>query len=339
MNRFILATVSLLLCELSIQNLRAESPYAKIDQLRYQRALGKVTLRVVDSLGVPVTNAMLSGAFWRSDSSPDAKVFEGYTDTNGLFSAEGETIHSMNFSITKEGFYKTTGEYSFRRTGEDRIRDGRWQPWNPTNTVVLKERRNPVAMYAKRVDVAIPVQDQAIGFDLEKGDWVAPHGKGTTADLVIEYTATYDQPLVFSKRMEVTFSNPRDGVLSFPLDRTSEFMSLYTAPEEGYAPTLIDEQTRTRTKILKSSEIGKGQYLVFRVRSVTNEQGRIVSANYGKIYGSNLDGNPIGYGRSGEEHRMGFNYYFNPTANDRNLEFDPSRNLFGATDKRRVYHP
>lgn len=339
MNRFILATVSLLLCEISIQNLRAESPYAKIDQLRYQRALGKVTLRVVDSFGVPVTNAMLSGAFWPSDSSADAKVFEGYTGTNGLFTAEGETIHSMNYTITKEGYYKTTGKYSFRRQGEDRIRDGRWQPWNPTNTVVLKEHRQPIVMYAKDVDLRIPVRDQAIGFDLEKGDWVAPHGQGATADLVLKYAATYEGPQTFSKRIELSFSNPRDGVQALPLDRTSEFMSVYTAPEEGYARTFIDEQARTRTKILKRSEIAKDQYLVFRVRSVTNEQDRIVSANYGKIYGPNLLDLIIEYGRMENTDRLMFTYYFNPTANDRNIEFDSSRNLFGTTDKRRVYHP
>jgi hypothetical protein len=41
----------------------------------------------------------------------------------------------------------------------------------------------------------------------------------------------------------------------------------------------------------------------------------------------------------GGDHRLMFTYYFNPTANDRNLEFDPSRNLFGQTDKQRVYQP
>ena len=337
MNRFPVLTVVLLSCGLYSGKLFAADP--EVEKARQHGAQGQVTFRVVDSTGNPVAKAEIRATFPHSDTYGDVEVSRGLADTNGIFIAAGRANDQVIYDVKKEGSYKTEGTYRFYRPGENCVQDGRWQPWNPTNTVVLKERRNPVAMYAKRVDVAIPVQYQAIGFDLEKGDWVAPHGKGTTADLVIEYTATYDQPLVFSKRMEVTFSNPRDGVLSFPLDRTSEFMSLYTAPEEGYAPTLIDEQTRTRTKILKSSEIGKGQYLVFRVRSVTNEQGRIVSANYGKIYGSNLDGNPIGYGRSGEEHRMGFNYYFNPTANDRNLEFDPSRNLFGATDKRRVYHP
>ena len=50
-----------------------------------------------------------------------------------------------------------------------------------------------------------------------------------------------------------------------------------------------------------------------------NESGKIVSALYGKIHGE------IGYSWT---RGIRFIYYLNPTPNDRNLEFDPSRNLF-----------
>jgi hypothetical protein len=45
---------------------------------------------------------------------------------------------------------------------------------------------------------------------------------------------------------------------------------------------------------------------------VVDATGKIISANYGKIYGD----------------FMNFSYYLNPTPNDRNVEFDPKRNLF-----------
>lgn len=337
MKRIITGTVVMLSFGLCALNMRAGTP--GIAKARQHGAMGQVTFRVVDSTGKPVERANVRATFYESDSYGHINVAKGQTDSNGLFVAAGKTIHDMNYDVRMNDHYTTEGEYRFYRKDEDCLRDGRWQPWNPTNTVVLKERRNPVSMYAERVDVRIPILGQAIGFDLAKGDWVAPHGEGATADLLIRYAATYSDPLVFSKRLEVTFSNPQDGVQIFPLDRTSEFMSLYTAPEEGYEPTLIDERERTRTEILKKSDIEKEQYFIFRVRSVTNEQGKIVSANYGKIYGSNLDGTPIEFGRSGEEHRMAFNYYFNPTENDRNLEYDPSRNLRGKTDRRRITHP
>jgi hypothetical protein len=47
------------------------------------------------------------------------------------------------------------------------------------------------------------------------------------------------------------------------------------------------------------------------VRSKLDEDGNIISANYGNNYGD----------------FMSFIYNFNPTPNDRNVEFDPSRNL------------
>ena len=331
MNRFIAGTVVLLLCCLGVLKVTAVTP--EVEKARQHGAEGQVTLRVADSTGKPVEKAQMSVAFFPSDSAANADVREALTDSNGCIRLEGKTVADMNYTITKDGYYKTTGKYWFYRQGENCLRDNRWQPWNPTNTVILREHRNPVPMCAKKIDVHIPVQDQAIGFDLQKGDWVAPHGQGTTPDLLLKYVAMYEGPQVFSKRMEVAFSNPRDGVQSAGLDQTSEFMSVYSAPEEGYAPTFVEERARTRTKILKSQELGKDQYLIFRVRTVTDKEGKIVSANYGKIYG------PIEYGRMGQADRLMFSYYLNPTANDRNLEFDPSRNPLGATDKRRVYQP
>lgn len=314
-----------------VMDVQAEIP--EIEKARQYGARGQVTLCITDSTGKPVEKAQLSVAFWASDSSADAVVSEGQTDTNGCFISAGKTIHSMNYTITKEGFYKTGGAYWFYPCSGRSVKDGRWQPWNPTITVVLKERRNPVPMYAKEVDVLIPVQDKAIGFDLEKGDWVAPYGQGTASDLVFKYIAHYEDSQVFSKRMEMTFINPRDGVQSFLLDQTSEFMSAYIAPEEGYALMFVEERARTRTKILKSQELGEDQYLIFRVRTVTDKAGNIVSTNYGKLYGS------IDYGRMGESDGLMFLYYFNPTANDRNLEFDTTRNLFGDTYKTRISRP
>ena len=50
---------------------------------------------------------------------------------------------------------------------------------------------------------------------------------------------------------------------------------------------------------------------LFRVRTVVDDKGNIVSAHYGKIYGDFME----------------FKYYLNPTPNDRNVEFDPKQNL------------
>ncbi len=50
------------------------------------------------------------------------------------------------------------------------------------------------------------------------------------------------------------------------------------------------------------------------MRSALDQQGNVVSAHYGKIYGD----------------FMQFTYYLNPTPNDRNIEYDPKQNLLGG---------
>ena len=296
-------------------------------------ARGQVTLRVIDSIGNPVDKAHLSVAFWKSDSSADVVVSEGTTDLKGLFVATGNTIHSMNYTFTKEGSYETHGTYWFYPGSGRTVVEGRWQPWNPTVAVVLKERRNPIPMFARKVDVNIPARDKAVGFDLEKFDWVPPYGSGIRADIMFEYVAKYTGPQDFSKQLVITCSHPQDGLQTFSLEKTSEFMSSYTAPQYGYSPQYVQKRERTRTKIIKSMELGENQYLLLRVRTVTDKEDKIVSANYGKIYG------PIEYGRMGDRDRLMFTSYFNPAANDQNLEFNPQRNLYVGEDRRRVYQP
>lgn len=327
----IIGTVVWFSCWLCIMSLQAESP--EIEAAREHGAKGKITFRIIDSKGKPVANANVNVAFSHSDSHVNDDVFDKPTDTNGLCMVSGISVDQMNFTITKPSHYKTEGQYWFLRQGENCVQDGRWHPWNPTNTVVLKECRNPVPMFAKHVDTTIPVQGVPIGFDLAKGDWVTPNGHGDRSDLIIRYTATYEGPQSFSKRIEMIFSNTCEGIQTLALDNTSELISMYDAPETDYNSKLVLERERTRTKIIKSQELGKDQYLVFRVRTVTDKDEKIISANYGKIYG------PIDYGRMGDQHRLIFTYYFNPTSNSRNLEFDPGRNLIANPGKMRVYMP
>jgi hypothetical protein len=52
---------------------------------------------------------------------------------------------------------------------------------------------------------------------------------------------------------------------------------------------------------------------------VLDDKGDIVSANYAKLVGD-IDLHAV--------RGVSFTYYFNPTPNDRNLEFNPGRNLF-----------
>jgi hypothetical protein len=82
------------------------------------------------------------------------------------------------------------------------------------------------------------------------------------------------------------------------------------------------EAGQTTSQWLDESKPGSNYY--FRVRTVLDKKGKFVSAHYGKIYGRFEFGRYIKaeclFLKSGI-------YYFNPTVNDRNVEFDRSRNL------------
>ena len=57
-----------------------------------------------------------------------------------------------------------------------------------------------------------------------------------------------------------------------------------------------------------------------------DDKGRVKSALYGKMHGDIR----LYAGTKAPKAGMGFTYYLNPTPNDRNVEFDPSRNLFAG---------
>lgn len=353
MNRCFYIALALLSCLLCAGKSAGASP--EVEKARQHGAQGKVTLRVTDSNGNPVESAKLSVAFYSSDSYADVVVSEGQTDTNGLYCAEGRTIGDVSFTISKNGFYRTRSKYLFYRQrgldadkssatsptsreyllyhrAENSVKDGRWQPWNPTITVVLKEKRKPIAMYAKRVDTPVPVRDAPVGYDLDAGDWVEPYGAGKQADVYFTYKANAQDFWTGNYELTIACSNKMDGLLRTEKDMWSEYLSDYDAPHDGYRSLIILSHDITKEKILKKELFGAEEYLMLRVRTVLDDKGNIVSARYGKIYG------PIEFG-VGKEHHVRFTYYFNPTANDRNLEFALGRNCMPNSGRTPVNVP
>lgn len=89
--------------------------------------------------------------------------------------------------------------------------------------------------------------------------------------------------------------------------------------------TLPAAAGQTTSQWLEESKPGSNYY--FRVRTVLDDKGKVVSTHYGKIYGRFEFGR---YKKAESLYLKSGIYYFNPTANDRNVEFDRSKNL--ATD-------
>jgi len=294
---------------------------------------GRITIKVLSDESVPVETADVGIGFQVLSSkyfgNEEIEV-RGLSNANGEFSGSAKADKGVGFTIRKAGYYETTGKYNFKEAVADK-----WQPWNPTLEVVLRRIGTPVPMYARQLRVEIPVVDEPVGFDLVVSDWVAPHGKGATADFVLVLNRKWIDQKDFDARLRLTFSDPGDGIQAVeePLLYGSELKLPRTAPEEGYEPQFVTSISRVPGKAIQN-EARDNRSHFYRVRTLFDEKGRVVSALYGKLRGDiRLD--PI----NSKTAAISFIYYLNPDGT-RNLEFDPKQNLYNGLDvNERVKEP
>lgn len=225
----------------------------------------------------------------------------GVTGAKGIFASQGTADLRILISLKKEGYYSTQSGRLNRKKNHD-------------VTFVLRRVKSPIPLYAKRLQVVAPVKDQNLGYDLKIGDWVAPHGAGKQTDVIFNVHHSKKDFWTLDYRLTVTFPNEHDGIQEFKRDQFSALKSPHHAPEKGYLAEWIQTATRSgkNAKTVSNRDPNRGHWL--RVRTKIDKEGNIISANYLKIYGDFPD----------------IRYYFNPTSNDRNLEFDLERNLFGS---------
>ena len=247
---------------------------------------------------------------------PD-EAAKGLTATNGIFSAEVRTNGSIATSAKKTGYYDTFGpEYRFEWSHlEKAFATDRLEPWDPTLELVLKKITNPIPMYVRRVNRGVPAQNKDLGFDMFIGDFIGPYGQGKTADMIFRLDVTERSKKDYDYKLIVAFPNAADGILPFnptPNLQGSALRSPYIAPEKGFLPGWAVTRSRRPGSAENSNYDPDKHGYFFRIRSSADKSGRIGAANYGKIYGD----------------FMNFTYYLNPTPNDRDVEFDPKRNLF-----------
>jgi hypothetical protein len=215
----------------------------------------------------------------------------------------------------------------------------RWEPWPVELNFVMKRIVRPHPMYfwtnegGQYSQIFFPNNDfkSQHGYDLIERDWVSPHGKGKVIDFLISGYHETPGDTSFSPKSWVTlkFNNPQDGIIEYKNASSggSILEGPHEAPETGYQPEFkfpnwFDDATQNLRKERKWSL----PVYVFRVRTVTDKNGRIESARYGKIMGSIRGG--LYYKRPG----MHMTYYLNGTDNDRGLEWDMKNNLFKDLD-------
>jgi hypothetical protein len=280
------------------------------------------TVKVVDESGTPVTGADVEVGYYVTpppDQTVASEKIQGLTDTNGVFTAShADRSISIGFRAARAGYYSSTAGHTLFLPGqfdEATVVANR----RPTVTLLLRRIGKPIPMYAKFLNLGMPVFDKPAGFDLTKGDWVSPYGSGAVPDIIFtahrEKRSEYD----VDYKLVVSFPNPGDGIQEFSLselEKTSALRSPHDAPADGYQPEWVQTSVRRPGQPVQTNRDEKRNY-IFRVRTVLDEHGNVKSANYGKIYGDFLQ----------------FRYYLNPTPNDRSIEFDPSRNLFSERER------
>jgi hypothetical protein len=271
-----------------------------------------------DRRGVPDSIVGVAGTI---SPKPGSETFKkALTDPTGKLDVQVKSNGEIHVAVDKAEYYRTEIDpaYSYEdRPGafETAVAKGRWQPDPITIKALLKQIANPIPMYARRVNRAVPSQNEDLGFDMFAGDFVTPYGRGKTSDMIFRLEVTERAKKDYDYKLNVAFPNTPDGILPFnptPHLQGSALRSPYGAPDRGFLPTWTVTRSRRPGTAENSNYDPEKHGYFFRIRSSVDKTGKILSANYGKIYGD----------------FMNFTYYLNPAPNDRNVEFDPKRNLF-----------
>jgi hypothetical protein len=272
----------------------------------------QLTVSVVGEDGVPIEGAMVKGLFTdhRIDYEPQPES-KALSDEQGRARISGPAIVYAKVDVTKDGYYLTQTEAVASQGRKQEV------------TVVLREKRNPIAMYAKRAIVKIPERGREFGFDFFEGDLVGQGHSGRRADMTVRFDRDLTDIDAFTQTMKMKFAKPADGFVRAVQDdnwKDSEYRSDYLAPSSGYQNSLVAVKAASQGKV-HTENMKVPLYL--RIRSRTDSAGNVKSAYYCKVWpGIKLLGVMI------EKPLLEMTYYCNPTENDRNVEFDVGKNLF-----------
>lgn len=286
--------------------------------------LRKVKVSVAGDDGNPIKDAKVTIGFLGSLPHQTEKKI-GLTTQNGVFEASGTAMLRMGVLVEKDGYYLTQSERLSREENHDLH-------------CKIRKMENPIPLFARKFSGRIPNLKQPHGFDFKKGDWVAPHGKGEIADIFFTVHVVEQEKGGLIGRLGVTFSSSSEGVCK--VDANSGYLSgsdlkmPNKAPLGGYVPKMERE---IKGGQYETQERNIGWFV--RSRFVSMPDGE-AQHNYAKL---TRDVNVfVGGGRFLPEDQrreqpqeyavITFVYCFNPEPNDRNLEFDSTRNLLEGLD-------
>ena len=285
-------------------------------------AEAKISLKVCDDTGAPVSNASVCAGF---DMLPKPHSVYGKTDTNGVCVVKGKTNgNKVVFLVGKDGYYGSRKEISYVPMWKEHdVQDGKWQPYGAMENIELRKIRNPAHLavaYMREFNNTKEINSW-IGFDLQKRDFVQPYGTGEIADFEVFFDwdggcfADYK-----GMAKKIRFTGKFSGYCQCEANAVSEFKGPYSAlPDAAYQQdayfyerVIVDPNAYGRRYERKVFD--KNMCWVVRSRCKVDAEGNLVSAHYSVI-------NNIAFGcDKGGVACICVTGAFNPTPNDTNLE-------------------
>lgn len=278
-------------------------------------ALAELDILVVDDEGCPVEGVDLCVSF--ATGPVDGIDRAGHTDSDGRFPVKCETTGSIWILARKDGYYQTRLHVDAQNVPYDMAMQTRKWSKGPVETrVVLKKIRNPATLILNGslyLRTPIPATNTLMGFDLKLFDWCPPYGRGEHDDLQLEYEFWRSATNWFQvySRLVLSMTNGVDGLYLEPVDGYSALKRCYHAnPQASYQRRFEFVYDRRTGNVERHVPMPEDQYMVFRTRTQTNEDGKVISANYGLL----LEKGEFGAGV------LSLRVSFNPQPNDTNLE-------------------
>ena len=108
--------------------------------------------------------------------------------------------------------------------------------------------------------------------------------------MLFSITGFYSDKFNYDSTLLLEFPNEGDGIASFSANEQSHFKSPYEAYGEGYTSSKQWRKSRhpnpdnPKNHLITDDAKHDANYII-RVRAVLDEEGEVVSALYGKIYG------------------------------------------------------
>ena len=308
-----------------------EAQRSEVKHAQRYGAKAKVIYHVVDDDGRPLENVQV-GYRWQNDYP--RKTWGGYamTDTDGVVVLQDNVGSQIMVSASRERYYGAWDKLLFfwREGVSPLVKDGKWQPYEEHRTILLKRVKNPVEMKFHNLGTygyCAPATNVWVGLDFEMGQWCKPYGSGEHEDAMVRFSGAVVDDFTWDTKTEISFTNvPYAGFYIMQKDMFSTMKTCYAAQtnDSAYAERMLTFTSKGKRGIPPNNEttdkIADDKYLVFRTRCIVDENGRLVSAHYGKVNGE-LNGGLFKlcfYTHNSSFVEAGI--YFNPTPNDPNLE-------------------